>query len=65
MRLNSFLAYMQVFTDKFVTTLKDIALVGHPVHVLLLNLSVSSLRWIFGKGTPWLESCLLGKDTLH
>lgn len=48
MRPNSFVGYVQVFTDKTATVLNSIALDAHPVRVVRLNFLVPFRRWLNG-----------------
>ena len=47
---NSFIGMLQIYTDKTATTLKSQSLVGYPIHVTFLNVTIQFRRFLIDHG---------------
>ena len=47
---NSFIWMLQIYTDKTATTLKSQSLVGYPIHVTFLNVTIQFRRFLIDHG---------------
>lgn len=61
----SFIGMLQIYTDKTATTLKSQSLVGYPIHVTFLNVSVQLRRFLIDHGYTLVGFLPVGLQGAH